>query len=153
MTRILSILLTFCTITILHGAELQKLSALEKQFLPYSGKEVFSLGKDDWKIVAGENKDAISPAFDDSKWFAGKADCALSVQGFSKRKLHTIRKTFNLPAGLKRKIFCLIWDTSPFTTRCISTENFWGVSALTPKVCTALPGCGANILFPLTANG
>ena len=57
MYRIFSLLLLFCTLVTLHSAELKKLSAQEKQFLPYSGKEVFSLGKDDWKIVAGENKD------------------------------------------------------------------------------------------------
>ncbi|MBE6393210.1 MAG: hypothetical protein E7044_04050, partial [Lentisphaerae bacterium] len=133
MTRILSTLLTFCTVTILHGAELQELSAQDKQFLPWSGKEVFSLGKDDWKISAGEIKAAISPSFDDSKWFAGKADCALSVQGFPKRKLHTIRKTFDLPAGLEKKNLLLDLGYISFYDKVYLNGKFLGSFGSYPK--------------------
>ncbi|MBR2911211.1 MAG: hypothetical protein IKC05_06340, partial [Lentisphaeria bacterium] len=133
MKRIISILLTFCTVTILHGTELQELSAQDKQFLPWSGKEVFSLGKDDWKISAGEIKAAISPSFDDSKWFAGKADCALSVQGFPKRKLHTIRKTFNLPAGLEKKNLLLDLGYISFYDKVYLNGRFLGSFGTYPK--------------------
>ena len=133
MNRIFPILLLFCAVPILCGADLKRLSAQEKQFLPYSGKEVFSLGKDDWKISAGEIKAAISPSFDDSKWFAGKADCALSVQGFSKRKLHTIRKTFNLPAGLEKKNLLLDLGYISFYDKVYLNGKFLGSFGSYPK--------------------
>jgi hypothetical protein len=133
MNRIFPILLLFCAVPILFGADLKKLSAQEKQFLPYSGKEVFSLGKDDWKISAGEIKAAISPSFDDSKWFSGKADCALSVQGFPKRKLHTIRKTFDLPAGLEKKNLLLDLGYISFYDKVYLNGKFLGSFGSYPK--------------------
>ena len=102
MLRITGILLLFCAVCA-HGIEIVKLSETEKQFLPLRGKEVFSLGRTRWKIFEGENKAAVTPDFDDSQWYSGLADCALSVQGFKKVKLHTIRKTFDLPAGLEKE--------------------------------------------------
>ncbi|MBR2911276.1 MAG: hypothetical protein IKC05_06670, partial [Lentisphaeria bacterium] len=102
MLRITGIFLLLCAL-LAHGTEIVKLSETEKQFLPLRGKEVFSLGRTGWKIFEGENKAAVTPDFDDSQWYSGLADCALSVQGFKKIKLHTIRKTFALPAGLEKE--------------------------------------------------
>ena len=88
----------------LGGGETRPLSAAERLFLPYKTVgEGFSLGKTGWKIFAGEEKKAVSPDFDDSSWRSGFADLPLSSQGFGKRKLHTIRKTFDLPAGMENE--------------------------------------------------
>jgi len=88
----------------LGGGEMRPLSATERLFLPYKTVgEGFSLGKTGWKIFAGEEKKAVSPDFDDSSWRSGSADLPLSSQGFGKRKLHTIRKTFDLPAGMEKE--------------------------------------------------
>ena len=102
MFKSLIVLLAFCSLPLV-GGELTPLTAEEKIFLPYKSEEVLSLGKKDWKISEGEIKDAVSPGFDDSKWFSGMADCPLFKQGFKKRKMHTIRKTFDLPSGLEKK--------------------------------------------------
>ena len=133
MYRIFSILLLFCTLVTLHSAALKKLSNQEKQFLPYSGKEVFSIGKEDWKIFAGEVKSAIAPAFDDSKWFSGKADCTLAAQGFPKRKIHTIRKTFVLPAGLEKKNLLLDLGYISFYDKVYLNGKFLGSFGSYPK--------------------
>ena len=93
-------LLVFLT---LNSAEILPLTEAEKQFLPFRGAEVYSLGKTGWKIFPGENKEAVYPDFDDGKWFSGSADCALSTQGFKRRTMHTIRKVFDLPAGLEKQ--------------------------------------------------
>ena len=96
-------LLCCLTSIALGGAEMRPLTPTEKQFLAYGPGKEFSLGKTGWKIFAGEEKKAISPGFDDSLWRSGMADCALSAQGFRKRKMHTIRKSFDLPAGMEKK--------------------------------------------------
>lgn len=97
MFKNLIILLSLCALPLANG-ELIPLTAEDKIFLPFKSEEVFSLGKKGWKISEGEIKDAISPEFDDSKWFSGMAAHPLMAQGFKKRKMHTIRKTFELPS-------------------------------------------------------
>lgn len=132
MFKSLIVLLAFCSLP-LAGGELTPLTAEEKIFLPYKSEEVLSLGKKDWKISEGEIKDAVSPGFDDSKWFSGMADCPLFKQGFKKRKMHTIRKTFDLPSGLEKKDLVLDLGIISFYDKVYLNGKFLGSYGTYPK--------------------
>ena len=147
MLRITGIFLLLCAL-LAHGTEIVKLSETEKQFLPLRGKEVFSLGRTGWKIFEGENKEAISPDFDDSQWYSGLADCALSVQGFKKIKLHTIRKTFDLPAGLEKENLFIDLGFISVYDKVYLNGRFLGSFGTYPKAVTGSSWVRRKYLIP-----
>ena len=147
MLRITGIFLLLCAF-FAHGAEIVRLSETEKQFLPLRGREVFSLGKTGWKIFEGENKEAISPDFDDGRWYSGLADCALSVQGFKKSKLHTIRKTFALPAGLEKENLFIDLGFISFYDKVYLNGRFLGSFGTYPRGLTGSSWVRRKYLIP-----
>ena len=81
------------------AAEPRPLTDDEKITAPYRTGERFSLGAEDWRIACGKIDAARQVDFDDSKWYSGRVEMSLSKQGFADKTIHTIRRSFDLPAG------------------------------------------------------